>query len=269
MFDIFYYGGLAACGIQGAERAHHSPVPPAFFLLISIASAFGGGFIRDSLLLHIYPTVFTRDAIPGIAVAAIAGYVFLLAQSNPKYGGWIKKFSLTCDAMGLGTFIAYGVDNATAKRAPLIITILSGIITALGGSLVCSIICGTPIRKALSSNFLYKIVAIIGSFLYLVCQINYGTWVAHGIIIIYTGVSVFIANRGVRHHIISTAYLKNMFICFATPYRIIFYILISLSKDYFNTFFGNVYQNDYHISQSYITSRLLTLLLHRLHLGAV
>lgn len=266
IFEIIYYAGLAACGIQGAKLAKQFCIPFIFALLMSDICAYGGGFTRDTVLLQTHPVAFTHSSIPGIIVAIIAGSLYLFASKKSQGAKLMQTFSLVGDALGLGTFIAYGIDNAVAVDAPPVAIILSGVITALGGGIACSLICGVPVCKVLLMAPMYRFITLLGSLLYWICLSNYGIWVAHGTIIIYTGITVLLENQQVRHQFILFVYCLSSLELFVLPHTAFIYLTIFIQGSQLNTFPNRAVPiAQYQIIPSMMI-KILSLLFHNLRL---
>lgn len=266
IFDIIYYAGLAACGIQGAKLAKQFRIPFVFALLMSSICAYGGGFIRDTLLLQTYPVVFTHSSMLGIFVAIIVGSLYLFASEKSQSTKLMQTFSFVGDALGLGTFIAYGIDNAVAVNAPSVTTILSGVITALGGGITCSLICGVPVCKVLLMAPMYRLITLLGSLLYWICLSNYGVWVARGIIIIYTGITVLLQNQQVRHQFILLVYRLLGIASSTLPHTAFICLTIFIQGSQPNTFPNRALQIAQYQIIFCVMIKILTLLFHHLRL---
>lgn len=181
-FDAAYYAGLALCGVQGAKLASAASASWATTLLVIILSAFGGGFTRD-VLLQVHPILLTQPALPGLCTAIGAGLFFSRTSSKTK--ARFQKLFPAIDAFSLGTFIAYGVEAAQATYAPPQMAVLCGAVTALGGGILCKLLCCVPIQYVLLDAPLYRATALVGSFLYSACLNTLNEQSAHRVVTIY------------------------------------------------------------------------------------
>lgn len=201
VFTVIYLAGIAACGIQGAEKARkinmHLDTGPRS--LVAFFSSFGGGLLRDLFVLCVCPAVFAIESIPDVATAIIAAAIYVKCAKRKRSKNFLDRFSVLADACGLGTFIAMGVDKALAMKMPILIIISCGAITSVGGGLVSSILCGASVDQVLLSNVAYRMGALFGSILYtrLVMR-GVEVSVAQYTIILYTLVSALACNRDVR-----------------------------------------------------------------------
>ena len=196
VLKIIYYIGIAACGIQGAEKSKKIYFNVLYILTCALLTAFSGGFTRDTAVLYTYPVVFTLECLPDITVALLSAITFHVHEYKRKQ---IMLFAIIADAVGLAQFITIGVDKAVDMGASDIIAFISGITTALGGSIVSSLFCGDSIKKILSSNLIYRIHTIIGAFIY-ISLLNNGVaqLTAQMTVVLYTGVFATSCNSIVR-----------------------------------------------------------------------
>lgn len=165
ILEFIYYLGIASCGIQGSKKLYQQF--SFFFCLPAVfLSSHGGGLIRDLFILRVYPAAFAYKCLPDILVALCSGVLYRRLYLKHTFKNALDLFADITDALGLGTFIAMGVDKALNLGACQSIAVISGTATALCGGITCSILCGQPIRKVLTTNTAYRIVAIMGAFLY-------------------------------------------------------------------------------------------------------
>lgn len=201
MFMLIYFAGIAACGIQGAQKAKsniaHLPHPT----IVEFCSAFGGGLIRDIFLLNVYPAAFTVGCIPDIITALVAGTIYLWLQKNKGIHKSLLHLIVVADACGLGTFIAIGADKAISLGASPSTVFLCSVATSIGGGILSALLCNISMSVVLGTNMMYRFVAVIGSILYPLWVKNTGKNVAHVIIIVYTSVAALACNLSVRAYI--------------------------------------------------------------------
>lgn len=171
-FSALYYLGIASCGMQGAARTMKMPrkqgsVALNFFkaTAIIVASGFGGGFTRD-LSLHQFPVVFTSECQPDIIISLIGALLFFSAQENVFSKTIIQRICLLTDAVGLGTFIAIGIDRGILLGLPTFVAVWSGCATALCGGILSALLCGVSLKTVLSSSICYRVLTCLGSVLY-------------------------------------------------------------------------------------------------------
>ncbi len=162
VITLIYFVGIASCAAQGAEKGkcqNHIPV------LHYLANAFGGGFMRDIILLGVHPWILTPSALPDIVLVIIIGclytYYFLICKAGKKqYIIAIQLVTIT-DAFGLGSFICIGMDKAFEYSDNVLTIIICGYVTAIGGGLLAS---GKPFTVIFrdSKAVSYHLVTLLG-----------------------------------------------------------------------------------------------------------
>ena len=225
VFDAAYYTGLALCGVQGAQSACKVSASWVITLFLSALSAFGGGLARDALL-QVHPAVLTRSSLPGLCTAIGSSLCF--SRTSPKIRARFQKIFPIIDAFSLGTFIAYGAEAARAVHAPPLVTVLCSVVTALGGGILCKLLCGIPVRCILLDASLYRCIALLGSLLYPICLDTFNEQIAHRVIIFYTGITVLAADQRVRRHIARAIEQPAVPVQFALSYTEFVCFLIAL-----------------------------------------
>jgi len=236
-FDIAYYAGLALCGVQGAQSACMASASWAVTLLLSVLSAFGGGLTRD-VLLQVHPAVLTQSSLPGLCTAI--GFSLYFSGTSPQTKAGFRKLFPIIDAFSLGTFIAYGVEAAQTVQAPPLVTVFCGVVTALGGGILCSLLCGIPAQYILSDALLYRGIVLLGSLLYPACLDILNEQTAHHAIIFYTGTAVLATNQEMRRHIARAIKHPVVPVRFALSYTEFVCVLIAICGIHNTPFFHRV-----------------------------
>jgi uncharacterized membrane protein YeiH len=151
--------GTFAFAVSGAFIAMEKKLDPFGVLIISFATAIGGGTLRDVLIGNL-PVGWLRNetAITTIVIAAIVSMIF---------DGWLKKFNRTLflfDALGLGLFTIAGIQIALEQHFSVGMSIALGTVTAcFGGVLRDVLLNNVPLvfRKEI-----YALASIIGGLFY-------------------------------------------------------------------------------------------------------
>lgn len=139
IISFVYNLGIASCAAQGAEKGqHHGNV----VILYCIANAFGGGFIRDVILLKVHPWLLTSSALPDLALVSIIGflyiYLFFIRKTGKTQINIALRLITVTDAFGLGSFICIGMDKAFVYSNNIFTIIACGYVTAIGGGSLAS-----------------------------------------------------------------------------------------------------------------------------------
>lgn len=124
-------GTFAFCitGIIGGIH-HKIDVIGAFFL--ALATALGGGIIRDMVLGVESSTFHDPYHLSTVFIGVIFTYLFM----NKIKDGYGYKIFIYLDALGLAVFTVIGVETAISLGVHFFGCILAGTITAVGGGII-------------------------------------------------------------------------------------------------------------------------------------
>jgi uncharacterized membrane protein YeiH len=151
--------GTFSFAVSGAFFAMEKKLDPFGVLIISFATAIGGGTLRDVLIGNL-PVEWLKNemAITTIFIAAIGSMIL---------DGWLRKFNRTLflfDALGLGLFTIVGIEIAMEQKFSIGVCIALGTITAsFGGVLRDVLLNNVPLvfRKEI-----YALASISGGLVY-------------------------------------------------------------------------------------------------------
>lgn len=121
--------GTFVFAITGAIRGVDKKLDIFGIFVLSFLTSVGGGTIRD-ILLNEVPFYFKKEYY----VLPILGGVFfvLIFKRISRY----KDFLVYLDALGLGVFSVSGFDKAMSLNVGFLGSIISGLITGIGGGIV-------------------------------------------------------------------------------------------------------------------------------------
>lgn len=162
IISLIYYAGIISCAAQGAEKGkfeNYIPVPHY------IANAFGGGFVRDVIILGVYPWILTSSALTDLILVIIMGslytYCFHIRKTDKKWYNATKQLVFITDSFGLGSFIFKGMEKAFMFESNFFTTVTCGYVTAIGGGLLAS---GKPFTIIFRDNkaVYYHLVTLLG-----------------------------------------------------------------------------------------------------------
>lgn len=128
-------------------------------IVIALATALGGGSIRDTLLNK---SVFWINNQLFLIAALIAGIATFFYASRNRFS--IKLF-LIPDAIGLATFSIAGTITAVSADAPWLVASFMGVITGTMGGIIRDMMCNqTPV---VFKSTLYATVSWFGGILFI------------------------------------------------------------------------------------------------------
>ena len=124
--------GTLFFAIEGGSAATYGGLDLLGVLVLALATALGGGIIRD-LLIGAVPPASLRDWRYA-ALAFLGGFLFFFLH---RYASGISPwFVLILDAAGLSLFAIAGTEKALLYKMPAFVAILLGTITAVGGGVL-------------------------------------------------------------------------------------------------------------------------------------
>ncbi len=163
ILTLIYFLGLVSCSVQGVRKIINKRVRTYFCYISAVLTSFAGGMIRDVIILHIYPVVFTTDCLPDTSVVIVTTFLCIHFIHKQKQ---LKAFVILTDSIGMAQFIAVGVDKALSLKNNYALAVISGVCTSLGGGFVSCIFSREPIKQILLSSLSYKLCSILGVILY-------------------------------------------------------------------------------------------------------
>ena len=133
-------------------------------VFLSVITAVGGGSLRD-VLIGISPVFWLEDQIYLLTSIPVGILTFFLTKKIDFGTGSKLKLLSLFDAVGLALFTLIGVKIAQNHDLSILVSIILGCITGIGGGLLRDVLCGeTPIGL---KKDIYATLSIIGGALYL------------------------------------------------------------------------------------------------------
>ena len=172
-FLVCEWLGTAAFAVSGAMVAIDKGMDLFGVIFLAMITALGGGTLRDVLIGHFPPRMFTNYQFLALAVCC-ALVVFLLAdlfkERYVRSEGGIERVNNVFDAIGLGVFAVsgarIGMEAGFADNA-FLVTFL-GMTTAVGGGMIRDVLL-QRIPFVLNKR-IYAVAAIAGAFTYWVIE---------------------------------------------------------------------------------------------------
>ena len=133
-------------------------------VFLSVITAVGGGSLRD-VLIGISPVFWLNDQIYLLTSIPVGIITFFLTKKIDFATGSKLKLLSLFDAVGLALFTLIGVKVASANDLSIMVSVILGCITGIGGGLLRDVLCGeTPI---VLKKDIYATLSIVGGALYL------------------------------------------------------------------------------------------------------
>lgn len=169
-FDqIFLLGewiGTAAFAISGAMVAIDKRTDVFGVMLLAVFTALGGGTVRDILIGHFPPRMFSNGQYVLLAIFC-ALIVFIVAWiMRERYiamEGEIERINVVFDAIGLGVFAVSGasIGMEAGYGDNLLLVVALGTVTAIGGGMLRDVML-QEIPFVLKKH-IYAVAAIAGA----------------------------------------------------------------------------------------------------------
>ncbi|WP_349410657.1 trimeric intracellular cation channel family protein [Pseudalkalibacillus sp. SCS-8] len=137
-WEVLNVIGTMAFAISGAIIAMEEDYDLLGVLILGLATAFGGGIIRNILIDVPMSTLWEQDILIKVTVLIII-VVFLIPDNWILFTkGWLNFF----DAVGLSTFAIQGALYAYAAEHSLAPIIMAAVMTGTGGGIVRDLLAG-------------------------------------------------------------------------------------------------------------------------------
>ncbi|MFI1912022.1 trimeric intracellular cation channel family protein [Nocardia sp. NPDC020380] len=149
--------GVFAFGVSGALLAVRRRFDVVGIAVLAVATATGGGIIRDLVIGSTPPQAFVRLSYGGVALLSAALIFFWHPPARV-----IRTPLNIADAIGLGIFCVTGTVTAYQHGMQATSAAALGVVTAVGGGVIRDVLAGmTP--SVLSDGELYAVPALLGS----------------------------------------------------------------------------------------------------------
>lgn len=164
---LFVPLSLLATSVMAASaaiQAHRVHMDPFGATVLAIATAMGGGTLRD-LFLGLTPVFWITDTRYLAVAVPVALISFALATQMSSGNGRRLKVLMQLDAIGLALFTLTGVQVALDTGISPILAIVIGCVTGTAGGMIRDLLCNmTP---SLLKEDLYATLSLLGGAVYL------------------------------------------------------------------------------------------------------
>lgn len=161
--------GVAASAVSGAMVAIDKKADVFGVLFLAVITALGGGVLRDMMLGHLPPRMFTSFIYIALALACALAVFLDAYMRREKYRAQIVRMDAVVnvfDAAGLAAFTVIGMDMAIADCGmsnPLLVIVL-GMTTGIGGGMMRDVLTNS-MPKVLRKR-VYAIASLAGALAY-------------------------------------------------------------------------------------------------------
>lgn len=158
---LIYWVGMAAvavCALTGVIDAARKQMDLIGALLVGVATALGGGTLRDLLIAR--PVFWVVDQTYLMVALGAALLSFMLLSRRALSARWF----LLPDAIGLALFSVLGTQVALQWQAPWLAASLLGVMTGVAGGVTRDILCN-DVPSVFLKGELYATAAWAGALL--------------------------------------------------------------------------------------------------------
>lgn len=131
LLNVLQLLGVGVFAVSGALAAVRARLDVFGVVVLGMATALGGGVIRD-VLLGVHPPVALRSW-PYLAMSAAASLVVF--RFHPRVAR-VRRAMLLADAVGLGLFVTSGTQTALSLGVPRYDACLIGMTAGVGGGVI-------------------------------------------------------------------------------------------------------------------------------------
>ena len=135
--------------------------------VLGFLAAFGGGTLRD-VLLDRRPFFWVAEVEMLWLVIALCAVSLVLLRLGRLHVG--DKAIQLADALGLGLFVASGVQSALVAQLPVVVAVMMGVVTGVFGGVMRDIACN-EMPTAFADHRPYAVCGFMGGWMYI-----FGEW---------------------------------------------------------------------------------------------
>lgn len=163
-FDII---GTIAFAISGTLVGIGRRMDIFGMLVLALATAIGGGIMRDLIVGNIPPNSLRTFTYVFIVMAVTFGVFFIYRVRRAHYIGtrWVRRMYLGADTLGLASFTVTGAGIGVYNYPEMpVLAVILGLLTAVGGGVIRDVL-AQRVPSVLREE-VYALPAIIGGIVY-------------------------------------------------------------------------------------------------------
>lgn len=167
MLEFVYWVGMAAVAVNaltGVMEAERKAIDVMGATLVAVATALGGGTVRDVLLNRNIFWIADQTYLITAVVCGLAAFFLLRHREIPA------RWFLIPDAVGLALFTAIGTEAALQWHTPWLAASLLGVITGVFGGVLRDVLCN-EVPLVMRAGELYASAAWLGALLLIGLQV--------------------------------------------------------------------------------------------------
>jgi uncharacterized membrane protein YeiH len=154
---------ILAYAISGLIEARTRRLDAVGTFLVAMATAFGGGTVRD-VLLDRRPFFWVQHEYYPIVIFGLSVFAPVVLRTFSRM--FNERVLLVADAIGLGLFSISGTSMALDAQMPWFVASMMGVATGVFGGIIRDVICN-EVPLILRDSRPYATCALVGCWLYL------------------------------------------------------------------------------------------------------
>ena len=159
--------GTVAYALSGILAGVRKRMDIVGISVLGFLAAFGGGTLRD-VLLDRRPFFWVAEVEMLWLVIALCAVSLVLLRLGRLHVG--DKAIQLADALGLGLFVASGVQSALVAQLPVVVAVMMGVVTGVFGGVMRDIACN-EMPTAFADHRPYAVCGFMGGWMYI-----FGEW---------------------------------------------------------------------------------------------
>lgn len=164
---VLEFIATAAFALSGVIMAARKRLDVVGVCVVGFLAAFGGGTLRD-VLLDRRPFFWVAEVEMLWLVIALCAVSLVLLRLGRLHVG--DKAIQLADALGLGLFVASGVQSALVAQLPVVVAVMMGVVTGVFGGVMRDIACN-EMPTAFADHRPYAVCGFMGGWMYI-----FGEW---------------------------------------------------------------------------------------------
>jgi uncharacterized membrane protein YeiH len=154
---------IFAYAVSGLLEARKRRLDAVGAFLVTLATAFGGGTVRDVLLSR-RPFYWVEHQTYVLMIFAMSIFAPLLLRATTRL--FDQRLLLIADAVGLGLFSISGTSIALDAQMPAFTSVMMGVVTGVFGGIIRDVLCN-EVPLILRDSRPYAVCAFAGCWVYL------------------------------------------------------------------------------------------------------
>lgn len=166
LIKLIEIAAIFAAAISGGLDARRRKMDFVGVFFVAMATALGGGTMRDTLLGRL-PVFWIKDAALPLYVFLFSLLVVALYKKSVLESARVTRVVLIFDAIGLGLFSMVGASYALECGSQFFSAVLVGVVNGIVGGILRDVLCNQIPTVFTANTYLYATCSFAGCLIYL------------------------------------------------------------------------------------------------------